>query len=97
MIEEVKNNLKVKEITNPYVTDADYYKDENIWWSKEAGVKKLILPIKIDPNSPETIEVKTKAESEAGKQILKKRNATIERTIGYIKERLRFRRFSLRG
>ncbi len=97
MVDEVKNNLKVKELECPYVTDSGYYKDENIWWSKEAGVKKLILPIKIDPKCPETIEVKSNADSEAGKELLKKRNATIERIIGYIKERLRFRRFSLRG
>ena len=97
MIEEVKNNLKVKEITGSYVTDSGYYKDENICRSKEAGVKKLILPIKIESKSPETIEVKRNAENEVGKELLRKRNATIERIIGYIKERLRFRRFSLRG
>jgi len=97
MIDEVKNNLKVKELAGSYVTDSGYYKDENIWWSKEAGAKKLILPIKIEPKCPETIEVKRNAESEAGKELLKRRNATIERIIGYIKERLRFRRFSLRG
>jgi transposase len=97
MIDEVKNNLKVKELAGSYVTDSGYYKDENIWWSKEAGVKKLILPIKIDPKSLETKEVKNNAESEIGKELLKRRNATIERIIGYIKERLRFRRFNLRG
>jgi transposase len=97
MVDEVKNNLKVKELVGAYVTDSGYYKDENIWWAKEAGVKKLILPIKIEPKCPETIEVKRNAESEEGKGLLKKRNATIERIIGYIKERLRVRRFSLRG
>ena len=97
MVDEVKNNLKVKELVGAYVTDSGYYKVENIWWAKEAGVKKLMLPIKIEPKCPETIEVKSNAESEEGKGLLKKRNATIERIIGYIKERLRVRRFSLRG
>jgi hypothetical protein len=97
MVDEAKNNLMVKELVGAYVTDSGYYKDENIWWAKQAGVKELILPIKIDPKCPETIEVKRNAESEAGKELLKKRNATIERIIGYIKERLRVRRFSLRG
>ncbi len=97
MIEEVKNNLEVKEIDSPYVTDGGYYKDENIWWSRQAGVKRLILPIEIEPKCPETLEVKRNAEGEEGKGLIKRRNGTIERIIGYIKERLRFRRFSLRG
>lgn len=97
VIAEVKGNLGVKEIEGAYVTDSGYYKDKNITEAEAIGVKKLTLPIKTESRSEATKIVKERAESAEGKELLTRRRSTIERIISFIKERLRLRRFNLRG
>ena len=97
VIKEVKSNLAVKEIKGAYVTDGGYYKDKNIMEAETIGVKKLILPINTESKSPATEEVKRRANSEEGKELLRRRSSTVERIISFIKGRLRLRRFNLRG
>ena len=97
VIEVVKSNLAVSEIKGAYVTDGGYYKDKNITEAETIGVKRLILPINTGSKSPATEAVKRRANSEKGKELLRRRSSTIERIISFIKERLRLRRFKLRG
>ena len=97
VIEGVKSNLAVTEIKGAYVTDGGYYKDKNVMEAETLGVKKLILPINTGSKSPATERVKRRANSGQGKELLSRRSSTIERIISFIKERLRLRRFKLRG
>lgn len=97
MIEGVKKNLRVEDLDGVYVTDGGYYKDQNIIGAKELGVKDLILPINTDTKCTESLKVKKRAQNKEGKELIKRRYVTIERIIGFIKERIRMRRFNLRG
>lgn len=97
MVEGVKENLGISELRGAYVTDGGYYKDENIIQAEAKGVKELILPIKTDCKQEASQVVKRRAESIRGKDLLGKRRAIVERIISFIKERLKLRRFNLRG
>jgi hypothetical protein len=66
-----------------YVTDGGYCKDKNITEAETIGVKKLILPINTESKSQATEVVRQRANSEEGKELLKRRSFVIERIISF--------------
>lgn len=91
--------------------DAGYYSQKNIDAIRSAGSEPFIPPEKIRHNTPppspprgripnglsEKERMRRKLRTKRGRTIYLKRMASVEPVFSHIKERRRFRRFSLRG
>lgn len=98
MIDEVKKNLGVDVIEEPYVTDGGYYTDRNLKEAKEKGVKNLFVAVYGRSGYKGAIEMREGLKEKKIQDLHRRRMGTIERVFGYIKEKgMKFRRFSVRG